>query len=61
VSVLNLWKTFGFQWLINLDNRWPALRFLRRFWEHYLSFIVRGKEVYYEFEVVKEEGVVRDP
>jgi SAM-dependent methyltransferase len=53
VSVLNLWKALGFQWLINLDNRWPAMRFLRRFWEHYLSFIVRGKEIYYEFEVVK--------
>jgi SAM-dependent methyltransferase len=53
VSVLNLWKAFGFQWLINLDNRWPSLRFLRRFWEHYLSFIIRGKEIYYEFEVVK--------
>ena len=53
VTVLNLWKSLGFQFLINLDQRWPALRFLRRFWEHYLSFIVRGKEIYYEFEVVK--------
>ncbi|MCS6806695.1 MAG: hypothetical protein NZ823_16335, partial [Blastocatellia bacterium] len=54
VSLLNLWKLLGIQFLINLDQRFPSMRFLRRFWEHYLSFIIRGKEIYYEFEVVKD-------
>jgi ubiquinone/menaquinone biosynthesis C-methylase UbiE len=53
VTVLNLWKSFGWEFLINSDERWPTLRFIRRFWEHYLSFIIRGKEIYFEFEVVK--------
>jgi len=56
VTVLNLWKYLGWELLINLDERWPAMRFLRRFWEHYLSFIIRGKEIYFEFEVVKGVG-----
>ncbi len=54
VSLLNLWRALGIQALINLDQRWPGLRFLRRFWEHYLSAVIRGKEIYYEFEVIKE-------
>ncbi len=54
VTLLNLWRALGVQVLVNSDQRWPALRFLRRFWEHYLSFMIRGKEIYYEFEVVKE-------
>lgn len=62
VSLLNLWKLLGIQFLINLDQRYPSMRFLRRFWEHYLSFIIRGKEIYYEFEVVKEvSGRSREP
>jgi SAM-dependent methyltransferase len=53
VTVLNLWKYLGWEWIINLDERWPPLRFTRRFWEHYLSFIIRGKEISFELEVVK--------
>ena len=30
-----------------------ALRFTRKFWEFYLSTIFRGKELYFELEVVK--------
>jgi len=26
----------------------------RRFWEHYLCFVVRGKAMSFEFEVIKE-------
>ena len=55
VSVLKLWKLLGVEMLINLDNRWPGLRFTRKFWEHYLSNIMRGKEIRFEFEVVKGE------
>lgn len=53
VSVLNLWKALGFQFIINLDQRFPSMRFLRKFWEQYLSAVVRGKEIHFELEVVK--------
>lgn len=54
VTMLNLWKIFGFEFFVNLDNRYPKLRFIRKFWEQYLNAIVRGKEIYFELEVIKE-------
>jgi hypothetical protein len=33
------------------------MRFTRKFWEFYLSNIFRGKELRFEFEVVKRIGV----
>ncbi|MEO8436193.1 MAG: hypothetical protein ABI596_14930, partial [Pyrinomonadaceae bacterium] len=36
--------------------RWPGLRFARKFWEFYLSSILRGKELQFEFEVVKKSS-----
>lgn len=54
VTLLNLWKYTGLQFLVNLDNDFPKLRFLRKFWEHYLCFLFRGKDLYFEFKVVKE-------
>jgi SAM-dependent methyltransferase len=56
VSLSNLWRTLGFEFIINLDTRFPGLRFTRKFWEHYLSYIFRGKELRFEFEVVKTEA-----
>ena len=53
VSLLNLWRLLGIQFLVNLDQISPNLRFLRKFWEHYLSNIFRGKELRFEFEVIK--------
>jgi hypothetical protein len=44
----------GFEFFVNLDQRVESLRFFRKFWEHYLSNIVRGKELQFEFEVIKE-------
>ncbi|HYV00125.1 MAG TPA: class I SAM-dependent methyltransferase [Pyrinomonadaceae bacterium] len=55
VSLANLWRMLGFEWITNLDQRWPALRFTRKFWEFYLSNIFRGKELHFEFEVVKAD------
>jgi SAM-dependent methyltransferase len=55
VTVQNLWKYLGMEFLINLDNRFHGLRFIRKFWEQYLNAIMRGKEIHYELEVVKEE------
>lgn len=54
VSLANLWRGLGIEWLVNLDNRYASLRFIRKFWEHYLSFIMRGKELYFELEVIKK-------
>ena len=54
VSLANLWRFLGVEFLVNLDQKWPALRFTRKFWEHYLSYILRGKELRFEFEVVKK-------
>lgn len=53
VSILKLWRPLGLEFLINLDNRYPRMRFLRKFWEQYLNAIVRGKEIQFELEVVK--------
>lgn len=56
VSLANLWRALGMELVVNLDMRWPAMRFTRKFWEQYLCYIFRGKELYFEFEVVKEAG-----
>jgi SAM-dependent methyltransferase len=53
VTLLNLWKLFGLELLINIDNFCPRMRFLRKFWEQYVNAIVRGKEIIFELEVVK--------
>jgi SAM-dependent methyltransferase len=55
VSLAGLWRALGIEWLVNLDQRRPAFRFTRKFWEFYLSPIMRGKELRMEFEVEKTE------
>lgn len=47
VSLLALWRWLGFQWAVNRFRRF------RRFWEHYLCYVVRGKAMEFEFEVLK--------
>lgn len=54
VSLANLWRALGVEFLVNLDQRWPAWRFTRKFWEFYLNSIVRGKELTFELNVIKE-------
>ncbi|MCS6951990.1 MAG: methyltransferase domain-containing protein [Bryobacterales bacterium] len=44
VRLLALWKWLGLEWLVNASRRF------RRFWEHYLCFVVRGKVIEFEFE-----------
>jgi ubiquinone/menaquinone biosynthesis C-methylase UbiE len=53
VTMLKLWRALGFELLVNSCNRYPALRFIRKFWEQYLCFVIRGKTIYFEFEVLK--------
>jgi SAM-dependent methyltransferase len=59
VSLLNLWRNLGIEFLVNLDQKSPRFRFTRKFWEHYLSYIFRGKELHFEFEVVKDSEKVK--
>src|SRR5436190_21038031 len=47
VKLLALWRYLGFEFLINWSPR------LRRQWEYYLCYIVRGKVMEFEFEVRK--------
>ncbi len=47
VKLLKLWKLLGFEFAVN-----HSLVF-RKFWEHYLCFVIRGKAIVFEFEVVK--------
>jgi ubiquinone/menaquinone biosynthesis C-methylase UbiE len=47
VKLLALWRYAGFEFLVN------ALPRFRKFWEHYLCFVVRGKVIDFELEVIK--------
>lgn len=54
VTLANLWRAIGIQAIVNLDQHATFFRFTRKLWEHYLSFIMRGKELHFEFAVVKK-------
>ncbi len=47
VRLLSLWRYLGFEFLVNRFSRF------RRFWEYYLCYVVRGKVMTFEFEVLK--------
>lgn len=44
IRLLSFWKWLGFEFLVNAFPRF------RRFWEHYLCYVVRGKSMEFEFE-----------
>ena len=44
VRLLSFWRWLGFEYLVNAFPRF------RRFWEHYLCYVVRGKSMEFEFE-----------
>lgn len=48
VKLLALWRYLGFEFMVNHVPRF------RKFWEHYLCFVVRGKVMAFEFEAVKD-------
>jgi len=54
VSLANLWRALGLEFIVNLDQKSPRFRWTRKFWEFYLSYIFRGKELHFEFEVIKD-------
>jgi predicted SAM-dependent methyltransferase len=43
VKLLKIYKLLGFEALVNLQNRHPRYRCLRRFWEQHLCYLMRGK------------------
>jgi len=49
----SVWRTLGVQHLLNLENRHRNLRFARKFWEEYLAFVIRAKDMHAVLEVVK--------
>jgi hypothetical protein len=46
IRLLSFWKCLGFEYFVNAFPRF------RRFWEHYLCYVVRGKSMEFEFEPV---------
>jgi len=48
VKLLAFWRWLGFEWLVNTFPRY------RRFWEHYLCYVVRGKVIEWRLRVIKE-------
>ena len=53
VKLLRLYRILGLEWLINIANRKPKFSFVRKFWEQYLCFVVRGKVMEFDLIVVK--------
>jgi SAM-dependent methyltransferase len=47
VRLLAFWRWLGFEFLVNAFPRY------RRFWEHYLCYVVRGKVIEWRLRVVK--------
>jgi SAM-dependent methyltransferase len=47
VRLLKFWRIFGLELFVN-HARW-----FRRFWEFYLCYLIRGKVLEFEFEVLK--------
>ena len=50
VKLLRLWRLLGFEFAVNRSF------VFRKFWEHYLCFVIRGKAIVFEFEVLKASG-----
>ena len=48
VRLLNLWRAFGLEWLVNHS------RPFRKFWEQYLCYIIRGKELHFWLDAIKD-------
>ena len=47
VKLLRFWRLLGFEFLVN------HFVWYRKFWEYYLCYVVRGKAMEFEFEVMK--------
>ncbi len=52
VKLLKIYARLGMEWLVNLRDR--RYRFIRKFWEQHLCYVVRGKVLEFELVVIKE-------
>lgn len=50
VRLLSFWRLLGFEVMVNTFPRF------RRFWEHYLCFVVRGKVIEWKLEAIGAEA-----
>jgi SAM-dependent methyltransferase len=55
VKLLALWRYLGFEFLVNASRR------LRRFWEFYLCYLIRGKVIEWQLEAVKDGSALLVP
>ena len=53
IRLVNLFRWIGIEFLVNLQNRHAGWRFLRRFWEQYLCYIIRGKNITFTLRTIK--------
>jgi len=53
VHLLGLYRLLLIEWLINISIKYKPLRSIRKFWENYLSFIIRGKSISVTLRVIK--------
>jgi SAM-dependent methyltransferase len=59
VELASIWKSLGVQYLLNRDIRFPAFRFIRKLWEQHFCYVLRGKQMTFVLEAVKEPEVGR--
>jgi len=54
VELAKIWKYLGVQFFVNLDHRLPQIRFIRKIWEQHLCFVLRGKQITFVLEALKD-------
>lgn len=53
IDMARLWRPLGLQALINCSIRYLPLRFIRKFWEHYLCMVIRAQAMTFVLRVIK--------
>ena len=53
IDMARLWRALGFEGLINSSLQHQAFRFVSKFWEYYLSLIVRAGAMTFLLRAVK--------
>ena len=54
IEISNLFKIIGIEYLVNLERKNRIWRFFRNFWELYLCFLIRGKNMHFKLKAIKE-------
>jgi len=53
VNLLKLYKALGIEFIINVSIKFKPLRVIRKIWETYFSYIIRGKSIEVILKVIK--------